>query len=110
MKKSILLLMFVLAVALTATAALADPDSSDGPAYGADPNAEPPRAGVGNANSGNHNMNIKNNRNRWSHGVETLTDPGTSQAPMGTEVAPVRPVLPYSVVLLGRMVGVILIW
>lgn len=107
MKKSILLLMFVLAVALTATAALAD---GDGPAYGDDPTIEPPRAGVGNANSGNHNMHVKNYRNRWSHGVETLTDLGTRNAPVELQAAPVRPVLPFSVVLFGRMVDVILIW
>ena len=65
MSKPILILILVASISLIAMAAHADPE---GPAFGQDPNAEPPRSGVGNANSGNHEMHLENQRKRWNYG------------------------------------------
>ncbi len=68
MKKTLLTLILVLAIGLIAVAAHAE---RVGPGYGQEPGMEPPRTGVGNANSGNHNMHVENHRQRWSYGVES---------------------------------------
>ena len=71
MNKPILILVLVASLTLVAAAALAFPQ---GPGYGQDPTAEPPREGVGNANSGNHEMHLNNYRNRWSYGNGTTEE------------------------------------
>ena len=61
MKKALQLTMLALLIGLLATVAYAQ----DQPGYGTDPDLDPPRSGVGNANSGNHNMLIHNYWYRW---------------------------------------------
>ncbi len=87
MNKAILTLILMMTISLIAIAAQAEPV---GPGFGQDPGAEPPRAGIGNANSGNHNMHVENSRNRWSYGVDETAVVSTDSQQMTLQNDPVN--------------------
>lgn len=70
MKTTARIALITLLIGLLATLAYAQ---APGPGYGSDPDLAPPRAGVGNANSGNHNMYIHNNQYRYGSLDEVLS-------------------------------------